>query len=92
MMCCDTGMTRFGTNFIMLTRLKEVKRELQAMVVDELWEAWVEKETVQTWRKQQMNASDWSWTTHTSAKWMTCSAWQGMSALTFTGHCIFTEH
>ena len=37
------GETRFGTNFIMLSRLVEVKRELQKTVVDEKWVAWVER-------------------------------------------------
>jgi hypothetical protein len=40
---CAIGETRFGTNFIMLGRLVEVRRELQKTVVDEKWEAWVER-------------------------------------------------
>ena len=37
------GETRFATNFIMLERLMKTKRELQKTVVDEKWEAWVER-------------------------------------------------
>lgn len=45
-MCALLGTareTRFGTNYIMLGRLVEVKRELQKTVVDEKWEVWVER-------------------------------------------------
>ena len=40
---CTAGDTRFGTNFIMLGRLVDVKRELQQTVVDEKWEGWIER-------------------------------------------------
>ena len=38
-----TGETRFATNFIMMESLVKGKRELQQTVVDEKWEAWVER-------------------------------------------------
>lgn len=40
---CATGETRFATNFIMLYSLVRCKRELQKTVVDEKWEAWVQR-------------------------------------------------
>jgi hypothetical protein len=40
---CAIGEIRLGTNFIMLARLVEVKRELKKTAVDEKWEAWVER-------------------------------------------------
>lgn len=42
---CAAGETRFATNFIMLESLVKCKRELQKTVVDEKWEAWVERGT-----------------------------------------------
>ena len=46
-MLCATGETRFATNFIMLDSLVKCKRELQKTVVDEKWEAWMERSATQ---------------------------------------------
>jgi hypothetical protein len=40
-MCiCESGETRFGTHFMMLERLLEVKQPLQQMVMSDEWSAW----------------------------------------------------
>jgi hypothetical protein len=37
------GDTRFGTNFIMLEKLMEVRKDLQQAVLSSSWEGWVER-------------------------------------------------
>ena len=38
------GDTRFGTNFIMLGRLVEVRKDLEQAVLSSKWESWVERD------------------------------------------------
>ena len=63
MFCPDAGDTRFGTAFMCLQRLTEVRKALENTVIDESWDDWVEStaniRAKAEKAKSQVNSSDW---------------------------------